>query len=952
MKPGKTQIVPFFVLNHQLDDLTYLRQFVRDCADAGVDGIFLHPREGLLTPYLSEAWFEAIGACIDEAKQRGIQAWIYDEFPYPSGVAGGKVVESDARFAERHLRVRHHRVRGGGRRLVPLGRDTVLHAFLAPVQGGRVDKNAARDVTDRVGPFNDTWILREWDSRYYYAPKYAKLYDCPRSSASHPQAVFEGEVPAGEWELIVFYVRTGGDYIEPFGHYVDVSNREATQKFIEVTHEEYKRRFGKEFGKTIPGFFTDEPKYRNMLPWSDAIAAQWEDYRKDPRALLALAEKEIRWPFPGRGEPTLQLKKLEDADSAGARARLRYRQTTFRLFRDNWARPISDWCARNKVKFTGHISPEEEWVQEAALCGSVAQMLKTFHIPGCDLIVPAVGDRQHPILNFTPSLAVSVSAQQGRPHTLCEVYGASNFQINMQDKKRIGEWLASFGINLFTTHYLAQSVDGYRKYDAPPTFYKPSTLFPHYGSWVKHIRAVADRLGPLGTRAPLVIVRPMRTLWRLGLERLAEGRAIYERAMKLALDLQERGLMFHWVDDLDLGDARLVAGSVRVGHAKYPTLVYIDGTLDADGKAALARLRRAGARVVNDSEAKRLDGPLRSRNGAIRAVQSKDGGWFCLNLYKTRESFTLLGERHELDGYESRWIDAKKKTVRSHVGARSLRLPAAWEMKPATDNGVVLKRWTLNGKPTRLLPYYDVAPKHELGAMDTVALGTIPARPELDKPKRLVYRTRFRNAGVRDAALVLEGETIRGVWTASLNGKPLKNWKRVRRYDPTNIEHNLRGALRRGENVLEFGVTIDKTSDGMIDPCRLFGPFRVQNADAIPTLVPGNAVKGAGDWSKLGFPHYSGTMIHAQDFRWGPTSGQRTELVLQRPPSDHVVVFLNGKRMGELLWSPWRLDVTRGLRPGENRLELHVSNTLENLMYGRARRSGLNGDVRLVARSR
>jgi hypothetical protein len=946
MKHGHAQVIPFFILNHQLDT-TYLRRFVNDCADAGVDGIFLHPREGLLTPYLSEAWFEAIGACVDQAKRRGITAWLYDEFPYPSGVAGGKVVESNPSFAERHLRVRRHRVRGGGRKLIELGRDPVLHAFLSPVRGGKADLAAARDVTGSVGPFNDTWLMREWDSRYYYAPKYAKLYDCPRSTASHPTSVFEADVPAGEWELTVFHVRTGGDYIEPFGHYVDVSNRAATQKFIEFTHEEYKRRFGREFRKTIPGFFTDEPKYRNTLPWSDTIAAEWTDYQKAPRALLALATKEITWPFPRKGEPTLPLRKLEGADDAEARIRLRYRQTTFRLFRDNWARPISDWCARHGMTFTGHISPEEEWVQEAAICGSIAQLLKTFHIPGCDLIVPAVGDRSNPILNFTPSLAVSASAQQGRSQTLCEVYGANNYQLNVQDMKRIAEWLALFGVNLFVNHSLFGWIDGYRKYDAPPTFYKPNTVWQHFKTWADNIRATANRLGPLGVRAQVVIVRPMRTLWRIGLDREREARAIFERAMKLALTLQEHGIMFQWVDDLDLDAARVSGGKVQIGRAKYPALVHIAGTLDAAATAAVARLRRQGARVLSHTEAEQEPGPLRSRNGAIRVVQAADGGWFCINLQRSREKFTLHGEAHELEGYESRWITAGEKPKPVSPVVRTLQLKGSWEMRPAEDNVVVLKRWTLNGKPTKLAPYFDVAPPEEAGAMEQVSLDLIPSQPKMAKEKRLVYRTRFRARAVRSLAVVLEGETIRGRWTASLNGKPLTQWKKVHRYEPTNIEHALRA--RNGLNELEFVVTINKTSDGMIDPCRLFGDFRVENAEGVPTLVPNRTVKGSGDWAKLGFPHYSGTMIHARSFPWTKQSGERVELVLTRPPSDQLVVVVNGKRAGEMLWSPWRLDITRWLRPGTNRLELHVSNTLINLMYGRPRPSGLNGQVRIRA---
>lgn len=943
MKQKHAQVAPFFVVNHQLNDIPYLRQFVRDCAAAGCDGFFMHPREGLLTPYLSEAWFDAIGACIDEAKKRGIQAWIYDEFPYPSGVAGGKVVESNPAFAERHLRVKRFRVKGGARRLVVLGSDPVLNAFLCPVRNGKADQGAATDVTKRVGPFNDTWILREWDSRYYYAPKYAKLYDCPRSSASHPKAVFEDDVPEGNWELVVFFVRTGGDYIEPFGHYVDVSNRAATDKFLEITHEEYKKRFGRDFGKVIPGFFTDEPKYRNMLPWSDAIAAAWTDYQKDPRALLALAEKEIVWPFPGKNDPTLPLVKLRDHDTAAARVRLRYRLTSFQLFRDNWAKPISDWCTKNGVKFTGHISPEEEWVQEAAICGSIAQLLKTFHIPGCDLIVPAVGDRQNSILNFIPTLATSVSAQKGCPQTLVELYGANNYSMNMQDMKRIAEWLASFGVNLFVNHSLFGWLDGYRKYDAPPTMYKPSTLWPHFKAWATHIKATAERLGPLGVRPHMVIVRPMRTLWRLGLAREAEVRGIYEQAMKFALHLQERGILFQWVDDLDLNDARVVGKSVQVGKAKYPMIVHFAGTLDAEAKGALEKLKRAGAKVLDHAEAKRLEGPVRSRNGSIRAVQSRDGGWFVFNVGKTRERFMLNGEPHELDGYESRWLKPGQKAKPAARVTRKLRLSPTWTMQPAKDNLVVLKQWTLNGRATKPAPYYDVAPKEEFGPADQVGLGLIPTKPELAKPKTLVYRTRFRSQGVLTCALVLEGETIRGRWTAKLNGTPLTKWKKHYRYEPTNTECELR--LRGGVNELEFTVTIDRTCDGMIDPCRLFGQFLVKNSQGIPTLTRGFKIKATGDWSKQGFPHYSGTVVHAQNFTWKRTDGERVELVLDRAPSDQMVVFLNGKRVGDLLWSPWRINITRALRAGTNHLELHVSNTLDNLIYGRQRPSGLNGGV-------
>lgn len=918
-------IIPFFFLNHRLDDERYLRGVVRDAAASGCDGLFLHAREGLLTPYLSEPWFAAIGVCVDEAKRRGIKAWIYDEFPYPSGVAGGKVVESDPRFAERHLRVRRHALAGGRRVHCVLGEERVLHAFLSPVRGGAPDYRGARDVTRHVGPINDTWIKRAWDSRWYYAPEHAKLHDCPRSTACRPEAAFEADLPPGRWELTVFHVRTGGDHKEPFGHYVDVSNREATERFIEFTHEEYKRRFAREFRRTIPGVFTDEPKHRSALPWSDPIADGWADYRRDSRALLALVE----------GNPR------------GSEVRMRYRETTFRLFRDHWVRPLAAWCARHGLKFTGHISPEEAWESEAKASGSIAQLLKEFHIPGCDLIIPAVGDRAHPILNFTPTMATSVAAQQGRAQALCELYACSDYSFTLQGMKRIAEWLALFGINVFTPHSVGGWIDGYRKYDAPPPLYKPSTLWPHFGAWAAQIRAVADRLGPRGVRPDVVIVRPMRALWRLGAGNTTAVERIYRRAMLLAQRLLERGLMLHWMDDLDLSSVRVRAGKVCVGRASYPILVHLDGALDAAGLAALARLRRDGARVVTDAQAAKLAGPLRSRRGAIRVARCSRG-WFCLNLLPTREKFRLLGHAHALEGYESRWIAARGVAAPSRRVLRVQRLPDAWEITPAADNVLVLDRWILRGRPVRPAPYYDHAPPAEIGAMDKVALGAVPAKPDLTHPKRLVYRTRFHARGVRDATLLIEGETVRGEWAASLNGKPLRRWKRTPRYDPTTREHGLRGLLRRGANTLEVGIILRRSSDGLMDPFRLIGSFRVREGRGVPTIVPPGRLSGAGDWTRKGWPHYSGTMIYAQDFAWTEVKGARVELALERSPREHLVVFLNGRRVGAMLWSPWRLDVTRALRPGRNHLELHVTNTLQNFISGRPIPSGIEGQVKLV----
>ncbi|MCB0732773.1 MAG: hypothetical protein KDC88_17250, partial [Ignavibacteriae bacterium] len=59
--------------------------------DAGIGGVFVHPRPGLITEYLSEEWFHLFDYTVQKGKELGMNVWIYDENSYPSGFAGGHV---------------------------------------------------------------------------------------------------------------------------------------------------------------------------------------------------------------------------------------------------------------------------------------------------------------------------------------------------------------------------------------------------------------------------------------------------------------------------------------------------------------------------------------------------------------------------------------------------------------------------------------------------------------------------------------------------------------------------------------------------------------------------------------------------------------------------------------------------------------------------------------------
>jgi hypothetical protein len=63
------------------------------------------------------------------------------------------------------------------------------------------------------------------------------------------------------------------------------------------------------------------------------------------------------------------------------------------------------------------------------------------------------------------------------------------------------------------------------------------------------------------------------------------------------------------------------------------------------------------------------------------------------------------------------------------------------------------------------------------------------------------------------------------------------------------------------------------------------------------------------------------------------TNGMRAWL--DAPVRDAAVVYVNGERAGAVWMPPYAADVTRLLKPGENRVRILVGNTALNHMAGR-----------------
>ena len=92
------------------------------------------------------------------------------------------------------------------------------------------------------------------------------------------------------------------------------------------------------------------------------------------------------------------------------------------------------------------------------------------------------------------------------------------------------------------------------------------------------------------------------------------------------------------------------------------------------------------------------------------------------------------------------------------------------------------------------------------------------------------------------------------------------------------------------------------------------------------------------DWTTSDNPrikYYSGRCRYTASFKVDGYKQKQWMLCLPKV-NGNVNVFVNGQEVGVLWCSPWKLDVSKYLKNGVNKLELFVDNVLSNRMIGDA----------------
>jgi len=523
----------------------------------GMGGFFMHSRTGLATEYMGPGWLHAIEACAERAEKFGLEAWLYDEDRWPSGAAGG-LVTKDPRFRMRYLRCS---ILTGEDFKWPAN-ESFVAAFAAEIDG--IDLKSYR-LLPKGKP-----TLKPGEKILLFTIELV-----------HPHDFFNGAA----------YLNT----IDPV----------AVRRFLNFTHERYKKSSGRRFGHSIPGIFTDEPHHGFVMcdtskgwvyPIDSGWATPWD------KALPGYFQKRFDYDFCER-LPELFFRLHGERFSP---VKWHYMEVLHSLFLKNYAKQIGDWCRRNNLLYTGHVLAEDLPGSMSITNGSVLRYYEQMDAPGMDLL--NTNDR-----SFWTAKQVASSARQfGKKWLLSELYGATGWQMGFDGHKEIGDWQAFLGINIRCHHLAWYSMAGESKRDYPASISFQS-------SWYREYRAIEDYYARINlvmqqgqAACDLLVLHPCESVWAQVYARWATW--IKNQSPDIAPIDDNFKLICQWILgsqlDFDYGDEEQLARlariekdggkpQLRLGKARYRAIL-VGGmeTMRSTTLQVLKKFQQAGGKLI------------------------------------------------------------------------------------------------------------------------------------------------------------------------------------------------------------------------------------------------------------------------------------------------------------------------------------------------------------------
>lgn len=542
--PASFGPTPFWMVNEGMNPAA-LEKSLKDLKAKGMAGVIIHPRTGLEVEYLSPEFWKGMDFIVETLEKLDLKGWIYDEYNWPSGAAGGILLRAHPEYRQRGLNYR--------------------------IVKGRASVELAGPLVSAFDPANGMRQIRDQDGLRTFIPP---------EGARRSLVFFEEPMTDG------IFATSCAPWAREEAMMLDYLNPEAVGAFMELTHEEYARRYSRHFGKTILGVFTDEPQNHRGLIWCSDLLNEFRS-----RA----------------GYDLLPLMHHLAIDSVEAvRTRLDYYRVASQLYKERYFDRVGRWCEERGLIFTGHLSEEDYPSVLPANHGSLFLPLSAMQMPGVDWLGIGYGMSDSATLgeapNLNPKMLSSVAHVMGRERCLVELWGGGGWEATPAKMKFSLDWMFGCGVNFINPHLAWVSAKGFRKRDFPPSFSKIEPWWERCGVLSKYIARLSRLLTRGAHRARILLLFPTLSMWAAHRGR-GDPSAKYDAIIKGLVDTTDILLShqhdFDYLFEEALDKYKISDGAVTTGIESFDTIVIPpDVVLQNPTAEWLKKAEAAGINIV------------------------------------------------------------------------------------------------------------------------------------------------------------------------------------------------------------------------------------------------------------------------------------------------------------------------------------------------------------------
>jgi len=498
---SENHLMPFF-WQHGEDEAT-LREYMGVIESSGCRAVCVESRPH--PDFCGPKWWADMDIILDEARRRGMKVWILDDSHFPTGFANGAVKTSPSELHRQSVCASHVAYGGPAMEIMldvwsmippPFTPTSMMEQYVMP---GLV-KDAPRFDDDQVIA---VIAVRRADGA---------AACLPRPGKGEP---LWWQKPEGEWTVwVVGLSRNCG----PHREYINMLDPASCRLLLDAVYEPHWQHYQADFGKTIAGFFSDEPELGNGHIFTDENQLGTDQDLPFAATLPPLLRESLGEDWAGR----LYLLWANNGEPAEtARVRYAYMDAVTRLVRDSFSRQIGDWCRSHGVQYIGHVIEDNNaHARTATSLGHYFRGLDGQNMSGIDDIGGQVlpqgedapvtgtmgkardGEFYHYMLgNLAASAAAIQPEKQGR--AMCEIFGNYGWAEGVRLEKYLADHFMVRGINNFVPH--AFSPKPFPDPDCPPHFYAHghNPQYRHFGELMRYMNRVTT-LTSGGTRVASV----------------------------------------------------------------------------------------------------------------------------------------------------------------------------------------------------------------------------------------------------------------------------------------------------------------------------------------------------------------------------------------------------------------------------------------------------------------